>query len=297
MRSRFKDRELGTIKVDERGSAEAGAAGRVGCFDVGNFCEIAGCRSVGSNSIISSEATSGREVSACLRAFYCGTFALWVLLIVLSATKFESPVCEGGLMRSRFKDEELGAIEVDERGGAEAGAAGRVSCFDVGNFCDGVGCRSAGPNGVISSEATSGREVSACLWAFCCGTFSLWLLLIVLLETRFESPVREGGLMGSRFIDRELGAIEADERGGAEAGAAGGVGCFDVDNFCDRVGCRSAGPNCVIREASACLRAFCSTESGYWCGSTMSRRVRASSSSSPLKRSRCKPSGRRLWSQ
>jgi len=38
----------------------------------------------------------------------------------------------------------------------------------------------------------------------------LWLLSIVLLATKFESPVCEGGLMGSRFKDRELGAIEAE---------------------------------------------------------------------------------------
>jgi len=37
--------------------------------------------------------------------------------------------------------------------------------------------------------------------------------------------------------------IEADERGDAKAGAAGGVGCFDVGNFCEGAGCRSAGPN------------------------------------------------------
>jgi len=154
--SRFKDRELGAIKADERGGAEAGAAGGVGCFDVGNFCEIAGCRSAGSNDVISSEATSGGEASACLRAFCCGTFSLWLLSIVLSATKFESPICEGGLVGSRFKDRELGAIEADKRGGAEAGAAGGVGCFDVGSFCKGAGFRSAGPNGVISSEATSG---------------------------------------------------------------------------------------------------------------------------------------------
>jgi len=178
----FKDRELGVIKANERGVAEAGAAGGVGCFDVGNFCEIAGCRSAGSNGCISSEATSGGEASACLRTFYCGTFSLWLLSIVMSATKFESPVYEGGLMGSRFKDRELGAIKADERGGAKAGAAGGVGCFDVCNFCDGVGCLSAGPNSVISSEATSGGEASACLRAFCCGTFSLWLLLIVLLE-------------------------------------------------------------------------------------------------------------------
>ena len=35
-----------------------------------------------------------------------------------------------------------------------------------------------------------------------------------------------------RFKDRGLGAIKVDEREGVEAGAAGGVGCFDVDNFC-----------------------------------------------------------------
>ena len=29
---------------------------------------------------------------------------MWLLLIVLSATKFESPVCKGGSMGSRFKD-------------------------------------------------------------------------------------------------------------------------------------------------------------------------------------------------
>jgi len=146
----------------------------------------------GSNSVSSSEATSGGKVSACLRSFYCDTFSLWLLLIVLSVTKIESPVCEGGLMGSRFKDRELGAIKVDEKGGAEAGAADGVYCFDVGNFCEGAGCRSAGPNGVISSEATTGGEVSACLRAFCCGTFSLCLLLIVLSATKFESPVCEG---------------------------------------------------------------------------------------------------------
>ena len=70
-------------------------------------------------------------------------------------------------MGSRFKDRGLGAIEADERGGAEAGAASGVGCFDVGNFCDGVGCRSADSNGGISSEATSSREASACLQALC----------------------------------------------------------------------------------------------------------------------------------
>jgi len=65
-------------------------------------------------------------------------------------------------MGSRFKNRGLGAIEADERGSAEAGAAGGVSCFDVGSFCEGAGCRSAGSNGVISSKATSGG-VSASL--------------------------------------------------------------------------------------------------------------------------------------
>jgi len=51
----------------------------------------------------------------------------------------------------------------------------------------------AGPNSVISSETTSGGEAGACLRAFCCGTFFLWLLSIVLLATKFESPVGEGG--------------------------------------------------------------------------------------------------------
>ena len=124
-------------------------------------------------------------------------------------------------MGSRFKNRGLGAIKADERGGAEAGAAGGVCCFDVGreimlfignpmgrsimisnNFCESAGCRSAGSNGVISSEATSGGEAGACLRAFCCGTFSLWLLLIVLLATKFESPFCEGGLMGSRSSEK-----------------------------------------------------------------------------------------------
>ena len=48
-------------------------------------------------------------------------------------------------MGSRIKDRGLGAIKADERGGAEGDAAGRVGCFDVGNFCEGAGCRSAGP--------------------------------------------------------------------------------------------------------------------------------------------------------
>jgi len=85
----------------------------------------------------------------------CGTTSLGLLSIVLSATKFESPVCECGLMGSKFKNRGLGAIEADERGGAEAGAAGGVGCFDVSSFCEGAGCRSASSNGVISSEATT----------------------------------------------------------------------------------------------------------------------------------------------
>ena len=152
----FKNRGLGAIKEHERGGVRAGAADGVGCFDVDNCCECARCRSAGSNSIISSEATSSGEASACLRAFCYGTCSLWLLSIVLSVTKFESPVCEGV-----FKDRELGAIKADERRGAEAGAAGGVGCFDVGNFCEGAGCLSTGPNSVISSEATSGGEASA----------------------------------------------------------------------------------------------------------------------------------------
>ena len=148
----MKDREFGGIETDERGGAETGAVGGVGCFDVGNFCEIAGCRLVVSNGVISSEAMSGGETSACLRVFSCGTFSLWLPSIVLLATKFEIPVCEGGLMGSRFKDRELGEIKADERGGAETGAAGGVGCFDVGSFCDGAGCRSADSNGGISSQ-------------------------------------------------------------------------------------------------------------------------------------------------
>jgi len=60
--------------------------------------------------------------------------------------------------------------------------------------------------------------------------------------------------MGSRIKDRELGASETDERGGAEAGAAGGVGCFDVGSFCDGAGCRSADSNSArhSRETRRC---------------------------------------------
>jgi len=32
-------------------------------------------------------------------------------------------------------------IEEEERGGAEAGAAGEVGCVYIGSFCEGVGCR------------------------------------------------------------------------------------------------------------------------------------------------------------
>ena len=35
----------------------------------------------------------------------CGTVSLWLLSIVLSATKFESPVCEGGLWEADSKIE------------------------------------------------------------------------------------------------------------------------------------------------------------------------------------------------
>jgi len=90
----------------------------------------------------------------------------------------------------------------------------------------------------------------------------------------------------NRFKNRGLGAIDADERGGAEVGSADRVGCFYVVIFCDGAGCRSADSNSCISseatsdgEASACLRAFCSTESGCWGGSTML----ASSTLSPFK--------------
>jgi len=58
-------------------------------------------------------------------------------------------------MGSRFTNRGVGSIEADEKGGAEAGAAGEVDCFDVGGFCDGAGCQSADSNGGISSEAKS----------------------------------------------------------------------------------------------------------------------------------------------
>jgi len=158
MGSRFKNRGLGAIKPDERGGVEAGAAGGVGCYDVGNFCEGAGCRLAGSNGVISSEATSGGDISACLRAFCHGTFSSWLLLIVLSATKFESPVCECGLIGSKFKNRGMESIKADKRGGAKAGAAGEVDRFDVSGYCDGAGYRSADSNGGISSEARDAAE-------------------------------------------------------------------------------------------------------------------------------------------
>jgi len=47
-----------------------------------------------------------------------------------------------------------------------------------------------------------------------------------------------------------MGAVEADARGGAEAGAAGGDGCFDIGSFCNGAGCRSADYNgCISSEA------------------------------------------------
>jgi len=76
MGSKFKDRGVGSIEADERGGTEVGAAGEVDCFDVVGFCDGAGYRSADSNSGISSEATSGEEASACLRAFSYSTFSL-----------------------------------------------------------------------------------------------------------------------------------------------------------------------------------------------------------------------------
>ena len=62
-------------------------------------------------------------------------------------------------MESRFKDRGLGAIEADERGGAEAGAAGGVGCFDIGNFCEGAGCRLAG-HLIRSDERQRGKLIT-----------------------------------------------------------------------------------------------------------------------------------------
>ena len=56
--SRFKDRGLGTIKVDERGGAEAGAAGGVGCLT-----SVASAMAQGIDCT-SSEATSGGKAGA-----------------------------------------------------------------------------------------------------------------------------------------------------------------------------------------------------------------------------------------
>ena len=92
MRSGFVPRGFDSLRISNAKFI------RVSCFNVGNFCGIAGCQLVGPNGIISSETTSGGEAGACLRAFCCGTFFLWLLSIVLLATKFESPVCESGLM-------------------------------------------------------------------------------------------------------------------------------------------------------------------------------------------------------
>jgi len=102
-------------------------------------------------------------------------------------------------MGSRFKNRGLGGIERDERGGAEAGAAGGVGCFDVGSFCKGAGCRLAGSNGVISSEAMSGGEASACLRAFSCGTFSLWLLSICLVGNSVRISCLRGWVDGNQI--------------------------------------------------------------------------------------------------
>ena len=44
--------------------------------------------------------------------------------------------------------------------GCRSWHSGVVGCFDVGSFCDVAGCRSAGSNGGISSEATSDGEAS-----------------------------------------------------------------------------------------------------------------------------------------
>ena len=38
-----------TIEADGRRGADAGAAGRVDCVDIGSFCDVAGCRSVDSS--------------------------------------------------------------------------------------------------------------------------------------------------------------------------------------------------------------------------------------------------------
>ena len=112
---------------------------------------------------------SGGEVSACLRAFCCGTFYLWLLSIVLLATKFESPVCEGGLMGSRFKVRELGEIKADERGGAgqalQAGSA--VSTLVTSAMVSGVNWPT--PT-VASPQKQRAAERQACV----CGPSAAW---------------------------------------------------------------------------------------------------------------------------
>ena len=59
---------MGTIEPDGKKGADAGAAGRVDCVDIGNFCDVAGCRSVDSSCSILSETTSDRESSLSLRS-------------------------------------------------------------------------------------------------------------------------------------------------------------------------------------------------------------------------------------
>jgi len=52
---------MGTIEADGRMGADAGAAGRLDCVDIGSFCDVAGCRSVDSSRIILSETTNNRD--------------------------------------------------------------------------------------------------------------------------------------------------------------------------------------------------------------------------------------------
>ena len=103
--------------------------------------------------------------------------------------------------------------------------------------------------------------------------------------------------MGSRFKDRGLGAIKADERGSTEAGAAGGVGCFDVGSFCDGVGCQSLPRGDEQRRGKRVSAGLLHH------GKRVLERLNDVQKGQgylvfvALKRSRCKPSGRRLWSQ
>ena len=123
-------------------------------------------------------------------------------------------------------------MKVDERECAEAGAAGGVGYFDVGNFCGISGCRLAGPNGVISSETTSGGETGACLLVFCCGTFFLYLLSLVWSATKFESPSSERGDVEEGGVERMSSSEHPGEKKGGtserptgkegEEGEAGG---------------------------------------------------------------------------